>query len=90
MAYELREGQGSLFKNDHRTKDNQPHARGSALIDGILYEVSAWTKEGAKGKFQSLSFQRKEARQEPQPTRQSHRDRDDPRTAGDYDADLPF
>src|SRR5688572_13897436 len=54
MAYELRDGQGSLFRNDRREKDTQPHARGEALIGGVLYEVSAWTKEGKKGKFQSL------------------------------------
>lgn len=89
MAYEQKDMSGTLFKNDRREKDSHPHAKGTALIDGVEYWVSAWTKEGAKGKFQSLSFQRKEARQEP-PARQAHRDRDDPRTAGDYDADLPF
>jgi hypothetical protein len=54
---------GTLFKNDKREKDSHPHAKGSALIDGVEYWVSAWTKEGSKGKFQSLSFQRKEQRQ---------------------------
>ncbi len=56
MAYELREGQGSLFKNDRREKDTHPHAKGTALIDGVLYDVAAWTKEGKNGKWQSLSF----------------------------------
>lgn len=65
MAYELREGQGTLFKNDKREKDSQPNARGEALIDGVLYEVAAWTKEGRKGKFQFLSFKRKDQRREP-------------------------
>jgi hypothetical protein len=64
MAYEHREGQGSLFKNENRTKDTQPHARGDALIGGVLYEVSAWTKEGAKGRFQSLSFKPKQDRRD--------------------------
>lgn len=63
MAYELREGQGSLFKNDHKTKDSHPGARGEALIGGVLYEVSAWTKEGRKGRFQSLAFKVKQPRQ---------------------------
>ena len=67
MAYEQKEMSGTLFKNDRREKDSHPHAKGSALIDGVEYWVSAWTKEGSKGKFQSLSFQRKEQRQaEPQ------------------------
>lgn len=63
MAYELREGQGSLFKNDRKEKDSHPNARGEALIGGVLYEISAWTKEGRKGKFQSLAFKPKEQRQ---------------------------
>lgn len=63
MAFELREGQGSLFKNTNRTSDKQPHARGDALIGGVVYEISAWTKEGRKGKFQSLSIKPKGERQ---------------------------
>lgn len=62
MAFELREGQGSLFKNENRTSDSQPNARGDALIGGVVYEISAWTKEGRKGKFQSLSIKPKQAR----------------------------
>lgn len=68
MAYEQKDMSGTLFKNDRRDKDSHPHAKGTALIDGVEYWVSAWTKDGAKGKFQSLSFQRKEQRQaDPQP-----------------------
>lgn len=63
MPYELREGQGSLFKNDHKEKDSHPSARGEALIGGVLYEISSWTKEGKKGRFQSLSFKRKQPRE---------------------------
>jgi hypothetical protein len=93
MAYELKDGQGSLFKIDNRTSDNHPIARGEALIGGVLYEVAAWTKEGRKGKFQSLSFKPKEARREPRQDRSSYADRDDPRSsyAGrDDDLDVPF
>lgn len=63
MAFELREGQGSLFRNDRKEKDSQPSARGEALIGGVLYEISAWTKDGRKGKFQSLAFKPKQPRQ---------------------------
>lgn len=59
MAYEQRDNTGSLFKNERREKDSQPHATGTALIDGVEYYVSAWTKEGAKGRWQSLSFKPK-------------------------------
>jgi hypothetical protein len=61
MAYEPREMSGNLFKNDKREKDTQPNARGTALIDGVLYEISAWTKETKSGdKWQSLSFKPKQ------------------------------
>ena len=62
MAYEQRDNSGTLFKNDKREKDSHPHATGSAMIGGVEYWVSAWTKEGAKGKFQSLAFKPKQDR----------------------------
>ena len=62
MAYETKDNSGSLFRNDKREKDSHPHATGTAIIDGVAYWVSAWTKEGKNGKFQSLSFKRKEER----------------------------
>ncbi len=62
MTFEVRELSGSLFKNQKREKDSQPNARGDCRIDGVLYEVSAWTKETKNGdKWQSLSFRRKES-----------------------------
>lgn len=62
MTYETKDNSGSLFRNDKREKDSHPHATGTAIIDGVAYWVSAWTKEGKNGKFQSLSFKRKEER----------------------------
>lgn len=56
MAYEQRDNSGTLFKNEKRTTDKHPNATGTAMIGGVTYRVSAWTKDGAKGKFQSLSF----------------------------------
>ncbi len=58
--YEQRDNSGTLWKNDRRENDKHPNAKGTALIDGVEYWVSAWTKEGQKGKFQSLSFERKD------------------------------
>ena len=60
--FEQRDNSGTLWKNDHRESEKHPNAKGSALIDGVEYWVSAWTKEGQKGKFQSLSFERKDAK----------------------------
>jgi hypothetical protein len=90
MAYVLKDGQGSLFKNENRTSDNHPNARGDLMIDGVLYEIAAWTKTGTKGPFQSLSVKRKEARQErPQASDQR---REPPNSYGDRDdgGDIPF
>ena len=56
MAYELRDGSGSLFKNDKRTKDTQPEYRGDCKIDGQEYWISGWIKPGANGKFFSLAI----------------------------------
>jgi hypothetical protein len=74
MSYQAKDMSGTLFKNDRREKDSHPHATGTALIDGVEYWVSAWTKDGAKGKFQSLSFKRKEPRQDApsKPTNQTY------------------
>lgn len=60
MAFQQRDNSGALFKNEKREKDTHPHARGSALIDGVEYWVDAWTRDGTKGKFQSLAFKRKD------------------------------
>lgn len=86
MAYELREGQGSLFKNKHKTADNHPNARGELLLDGVLYEVSAWTKKTKLGEpWQSLQVKRKEPRPQAEPTWGSDR-----KAAPDFDDDLAF
>ena len=82
MAFEHREGSGALFKNDKHTSENQqPNARGDALIGGILYEVSAWTKDGAKGRWQSLAFKRKDAKPDSKPA---------PASVEQMDDDIPF
>ena len=60
MGWELRDNQGSLFKNERKNNDRHPHMTGTCMIDGVVYYISAWTKEGANGRFQSLAFKRKE------------------------------
>lgn len=57
MAYEQKENSGSLFKNDKKTSDSQPNAKGEAKIGGVVYWVSAWTKKDKNGNpWQSLAF----------------------------------
>lgn len=56
MAYEQRDNSGTIFKNDKKETEKHPNGTGKAMIGGVMYYVSAWTKDGAKGKFQSLAF----------------------------------
>ena len=54
---------GSISKNERKTEDKHADISGSANIEGVDYWVSGWLKEGAKGKFYSLLFKPKEAKQ---------------------------
>jgi hypothetical protein len=68
---------GVLFKNDRKESDNHPDYKGSINVGGQEFWLSAWIKDGAKGKFMSLSVKPKEDQQRqgtPQrqaPTRQA-------------------
>lgn len=86
MAYEMKDGQGSLFKNDKKESERHPDYKGRIMIDGTEYQLAAWIKEGQKGKFMSLSAQLpREGRDEQRPTKPNPPSRRDP-----LDDDLPF
>lgn len=53
MSYEQKEGTGVLFVNEKK-KDTHPDLKGKVKINGKDYEIAAWVKDGAKGKFYSL------------------------------------
>lgn len=86
MAYEMREGQGSLFKNNLRDKESQPNATGECLIGGVVYRISSWTKKDKNGNpWQSLNFQVKTQTPKPPPA--------EDKPAGKFDDmsdDIPF
>ncbi len=50
---------GVLFKNDKGDNEKRPDYKGSAEIEGVQYWVSAWIRDGAKGKFMSMKYERK-------------------------------
>ena len=74
---------GALFKNDRKEKEMHPDYKGSINVNGVEFWVSAWIKEGQKGKFMSLSVQPKEAKAPAKPARQSRPSRED-------DESIPF
>lgn len=81
MAFEMRELSGSLFKNEKKTEEKHPGATGSCMIDGVEYWISCWTKEGSRGRWQSLAFKRKDAKPNAKPA---------PSNIEQMDDDIPF
>jgi hypothetical protein len=56
MSFQLREGQGDLWKNDRKNADNQPDMTGKFMLNGKLYRVAGWHKTTGSGKgFYSLA-----------------------------------
>jgi hypothetical protein len=58
--YQLKEGQGSLFKNVNKKTPAQPDWTGNVLINGQEMRLAAWVKEGKGGKFFSLQLSENE------------------------------
>ena len=84
MAFEQRENSGSLFVNKKRDSEKHPNAVGNALIGGVRYRVSAWTKLDKNGqKWQSLAFQRDEHSNAPAPEPNNN-------PVAEIESDVPF
>ena len=75
---------GVLFKNDRKESEKHPDYKGNINVGGVEFWLSAWIKEGAKGKFMSLSVSEKEQRKESQQSRQQRP------PADDFDDQIPF
>lgn len=85
MAYEQKDGDGSLFKNDQKDTEMHPDYKGSITVGGRQYWLSAWLKSSKGGKkYMSLSAQEKK-QQAGAPSRDVK-----PQTMADPDDDLPF
>lgn len=61
-----KDNSGALFKNERKESENHPSHTGSITVAGVEYWLSAWVKEGTKGKYFSLSVKPKEAKPEQQ------------------------
>lgn len=86
MAYEPKDGSGSLFKNDRKESDNQPDYKGQIMVGGVQYWLSAWIKETDEGKkWMSISATPKDAQKPPQAA-QARRTKE----SDGFESDYPF
>jgi len=66
MAYEMKDGQGGLFRNKKKTNEQSPDMNGDLKLDGKMYRIAGWTKTTQNGdKWLSLNIQPKEDRPAP-------------------------
>lgn len=87
MAYEMKDGDFTLFRNEKGDNPKRPDWKGKALIDGTEYEVAAWDKRGAKGEFLSGKIKIRETDTKPKDGGLSG---SRPRKATADDSDIPF
>lgn len=94
MAYEQKEGQGSLFRNDRKEKDTHPDWTGEIKINGKLFYLSAWDKTGPRGGFFSLAIGKEKVPRQPgQEQRQpqpQNRPQQRPQSRGGYGDDRGY
>lgn len=60
MTFQHKDNTGSLFKNARKETERHPDYTGTIIVDGVSYWLSAWVKDGAKGKFFSLAVKPKD------------------------------
>lgn len=58
-----RDNSGVLFKNDKKVNDSHPDYKGSIMVNGTEYWLSAWIKNGKNGKFMGLAMMPKDESQ---------------------------
>lgn len=81
MSYD-NTNRGILFRNDRKDTEQHPDYTGKLNIEGQEHYLSAWLREGKKGKFLSLSIGK--------PVESAPRDRAAPRAAAPFRDEIPF
>jgi len=84
MAYELKEGTGTIFKNANKQQPNHPDYQGELKIDGKVWKIAGWRKTGESSgrpwELISISVDKRDAGNQ-RPTRKE---------VGLDDGDVPF
>jgi hypothetical protein len=89
MAYEQKDLEGSLFRNDDKEEGSKhPDYKGSATINGVQYWLSSWLNTGKNGKkYMQIRFKAKEDRaQSAAPKGGAPK----PKVADDFNDSVPF
>ena len=92
MAYEHREGKGSLFPNDYKLQETHPDYRGKAMWKGEIIEISLWkgqTQAGVEKFGVSISEPRQKS-DTPQRVVATNSKPQPKFTPKDTDDDIPF
>jgi uncharacterized protein (DUF736 family) len=64
MAYQMRDGSGTLFKVQDKKNERGPDYTGDCMIVGEVFRMAAWIRESESGrKFMSFKFEPKEEQQ---------------------------
>lgn len=82
MAYQMKDGSGTLFKVLEKKNEKGPDYTGDCMIEGTVFRMAAWIRESESGrKYMSFKFEPKdEQAAKPAPKKSRH----------DEDSDVPF
>jgi len=50
MAFGLKEGRASLWRNEHRKSDKSPEYTGDGMLNGQKVRLLAWVKQTTRGR----------------------------------------
>ncbi len=66
MAYEQKNNSGSLFVNKFKEKETQPDYKGSLMVEGVLYDLAAWSTTAKSGvQYLSIKVSTPKVKEEP-------------------------